>query len=145
MVGKVEAAAALGVAGGVEDCSCESGYGDGAAVTKVVVGGGDFGGGDAQPAGLDVHHLDEGEVELVVEDGGSGELLEAVGSGDVVDVGVGDDDLLDGEVMAIEDGLDAGDVVTGVDDDGFAGGFVAKDRAVALEEAYGEDFVDHLD
>ena len=35
---------------------------------------------------------------LVVEDGGSGELLEAVGSGDVVDVGVGDEDLLDDEV-----------------------------------------------
>ena len=61
----------------------------------------------------------------------------------MVDVGVGDDDLFDGEVVAVEDGLDAGDVVAGVDDDGFAGGFVAEDGAVALEEADGEDFVDH--
>ena len=61
----------------------------------------------------------------------------------MVDVGVGDDDLFDGEVVAVEDGLDAGDVVAGVDDDGFAGGLVAEDGAVALEEADGEDFVDH--
>ncbi len=144
VVGEVEADAALGVAGGVEDGAGESGDGDGAAVGEVVVGGGDLGGGDAEPAGLDVHHFDQGEIELVVEDGGSGELLEAVGSGDVVDVGVGDDDLLDGEVVAVEDGRDAGDVVAGIDDDGFAGGLVAEDGAVALEGADGEDFVDHL-
>jgi hypothetical protein len=38
---------------------------------------------------------------------------------------------------------DAGDVVAGIDDDGLAGGFVAKDGTVALERAYNEDFVDH--
>ena len=66
-----------------------------------------------------------------------------MGSGDVVDVGVGDDDLLYGEVVAVEDGLDAGDVVTGVDNYGFAGGLVTEDGAVALEEADGQDFMDH--
>jgi hypothetical protein len=70
-------------------------------------------------------------------------LFEAVGAGDVVDVGVGDDDLLDGEGVPGEQGEDAGDVVAGVDDDGFAGGFIAEDGAVALEEAYGEGFEDH--
>jgi len=44
----------------------------------------------------------------------------SVGSGDVVDVGVGDDDLLDGEAMLLQEGDDAGDLVAGVDDDGFA-------------------------
>ena len=111
--------------------------------SRVSSGLGDGGGGDAEPAGLNVHHFDQGEVVLVVEDGGAGELLEAVGSGDVIDVGVGDDDLLDGEVVLGEQGEDAGDVVAGVDDDGFAGGFVAEDGAVALEGADGEGFVDH--
>ena len=102
VVGEVEAGAALGVAGGVEDGGGEAGDGDGLVVGEVGVGWGDLGGGDAEPAGLDVHHLDQREVELVVEDGGAGEALELQGSGDVVDVGVGDDDLLEGELVAGE-------------------------------------------
>ena len=62
----------------------------------------------------------------------------------MVDVGVGDDDLLDGELVLCEQGNDAGDVVAGIDDEGLAGGFVAEDGAVALEHADGKDFVDHL-
>ncbi len=143
LVGEVEAGAALGVAGGVEDGGGEAGDRDGLVVGEVGVGWGDLGGGDAEPAGLEVHHLDQGQVELVVEDGGSGEALELLGSGDVVDVGVGDYDLLEGELVAGEGGDDAGDVVAGIDDDGLVGGFVAEDGAVALERAYYEDFVDH--
>jgi len=151
LLGEVEADAALGVAGGMEDAAGEAGLaflraradGDDAAVGEVVVGRGDLGEGDAEPAGLDVHHLDEGKVVLVVEDGGAGELLEALGSGDVVDMGVGDEDLLDGEVVLREQGEDAGDVVAGIDDDGLAGGFITEDGAVAVEGANGEDLVDH--
>jgi hypothetical protein len=144
LVGQVEADAALGVARGVEDGAAETGDGDELAVVEGVVGGGgDLGGGDAEPTGLDVHHFYQGKIVLVVEDGGSGEALEALGSGDVVDVGVGDDDLLDGEVVLIEDGDDAGDLVAGVDDDGFEGDLVAQDGAVALQRADGEDFMDH--
>ena len=143
LLGEVEADAALGVAGSVEDASGEAGDGDDLVVVEGVVGGWDFRGRDAEPGGLDVHHFDQREVELVVEDGCSGELLEALGSGDVVDVGVGDDDLLDSEAVPLERGDDVGDVVAGVDDDGLAGGFVAEDGAVAAERAYDEDFVDH--
>ena len=143
VVGEVEAAAAFGVAGGVDDGAGESCDGDELAVFEVVVGGGDLGRGDAEPAGLHVHHLDQGEIELVVEDGGAGEAFELQGSGDVVDVGVGDDDLLDGEVVLREFGDDAADVVAGIDDDGLAGGLVAEDGAVALERADDEDLVDH--
>ncbi|MGA9875485.1 MAG: hypothetical protein WBQ21_06730, partial [Solirubrobacteraceae bacterium] len=96
-----------------------------------------------EPAGLDVHHVDQREVELVVEDGSASEFFEALGSGDVIDVGVGDDDLPEGELVLLEQLDDAGDVVAGIDDDGFAGGFVAKDGTVALERAYDKDFVDH--
>jgi len=38
---------------------------------------------------------------------------------------------------------DQGDVVSGVDDDGFTRGFVAEDGAVAGEEADGEGFAEH--
>ena len=131
------------MAGGVEDGASEAGDGDEFAVVEGIVGVGDDGGGDAEPAGLNVHHFDQWQVALVVEHGGAGELFEAVGAGDVVDVGVGDDDLLDGEVVFGEEGEDAGDVVAGVDDDGLAGGLVAEDGAVELEGAYGEGFEDH--
>jgi len=151
LVGEVEADAALGVTGGVEDVGGDALLtalrrgtdGDQAAVIEAEVRGGDVGGGDAEPAGLDVHHADEREVALVVEDGSAGEGFEVLGAGDVVDVGVGDDDLLGGEAVLGEESQDAADVVAGVDDDGFAGGLVAEDGAVALEGADAEDFVDH--
>src|SRR6266851_678125 len=151
MVREVETDGAFGVSGGVEDGAGEApstalragSDNDEFAVVEGVVGVGDDGSGNAEPGGLNVHHFDQGQVVLVVEDGGAGELFEAVSAGDVVDVGVGDDDLLDGEVVLGEEGEDAGDVVAGVDDDGFAGGFIAEDGAVALEEAYGEGFEDH--
>ena len=81
---------------------------------------------------------------LAVEDWRAGDLLEGAGAGDVVDVGVGYEDLTDGELVLVEESEDAGDVVAGIDDDGLAGGFVAEDGAVALEEADGEGFADHV-
>ena len=148
--GEVEADAALGVAGGEEDVAGEGWWpvvdgsdGDDAAVLEGVVGRVDFGGVHAQPAGLHVHHFDQRKVARVIEDGGAGDLLEAGGSGDVIDMRVGDEDLLDGEFVAGKDGEDAGDVVAGIDDDGFVRRFIAQDGAVALQHADGEDFVDH--
>jgi hypothetical protein len=141
--GEIEAHAAFGVAGSVEDGAVEAGDGDEFAVLESVVGSRDGGGWDAEPAGLNVHHFDQGEILLVVEDGGAGELLEAMGSGDVVDVGVGDDDHFDGEAMPGDDGHDAGDVIARVDDDGFVGVLVAQNGAVALQRTDREDLVDH--
>ncbi len=151
VLGKVEAEGAGRVSGGEEDGSGEAGAAelrggaddDAAPVGGAEVGRGDVGGGNAEPAGLEVHHADEREVELVVEDGRAGEGLEMFGAGDVIDVGVGDDDLFDGEGVLGEHGEDAAEVRAGVDDDGLLGGFVAEDGAVALERADGEDFVDH--
>lgn len=117
--GEVEADAAFGVAGGGEDGGVDALDADGEVVGEVCVGWGDFGWGDAEPVGLGVHHGYEREIALVVEDGGTGDALEGLGSGDVVDVGVGDDDLLEGEGVAGERGEDAGDLVAGVYDDGF--------------------------
>ena len=132
------------MARGVEDDAVETDDADREVVGEVSVGWGDFRGGDAEPAGLDIHHFDQGQIKLVVEDGCSGEAFELLGSGDVVDVGVCDDDLLEGELVACEGGDDAGDVVAGIDDDGLVGGFVAENGAVAAERANYEDFVDHV-
>jgi hypothetical protein len=143
LVGKVEADGAFGVSGGVEDGTRKPGDGYALAVFEGGVGTEDGGGWDAEPFGLDVHDFDQGQVVLVVEDGCAGDLFQAVGAGDVVDVGVGDDDLLDGEVVLGEQGEDARDVVSGVDDDCFAGGLVTEDGAVALEGAYGQGFENH--
>jgi len=110
---------------------------------EAGVGRSNFRGGNAEPACLKIHHLDQRQIVLVVEDRRSGKAFEALGSGDVIDVGVGNDDLLDGELVLIEQSDDAGDVVAGIDYDGFAGGFIAENGAVALERADSEDFVDH--
>jgi len=148
--GEMQADAALGVAGGKEDVAGEGwrsvangSDGDDAALFEGVVGRVDFGGGHAEPAGLHIHHLHQGKIAGVVEDGRAGEFLEAGGAGDVVDVSVGDEDLLDGEAVALKQGHDARNVVARVDDDSLAGGFVTEDGAVALQHADGEDFVDH--
>jgi hypothetical protein len=61
----------------------------------------------------------------------------------VIDVGVGNDDLLDLQVVFANQGEDFFDVVAGVDDHGFVRGLVADDGAVALQWADREDFVDH--
>jgi hypothetical protein len=137
---KVEADAAFGVTGGVDDGAGETGDSDEFALFEGVVRVFHGRRGDAEPGGLNIHHLYQGQVLLVIEDGGSGEALEAISSGDVVDVSVGDEDLFDGEGVFGEERHDAGDVVSGVDDESFVRGFVAEDGAVALEGTDGDGF-----
>jgi hypothetical protein len=62
----------------------------------------------------------------------------------VIDVGVGDDDLLDLQVMLAEERENVLNVVPGVDDQGFVRGLVANDRTVALQRPDGKDFVNHV-
>ena len=118
--GQVQADTALGVAGGVEDVADQASNSDDAAIVEGVVGREDFGSSHAEPAGLNVHELDQRQVALVVEDGRAGKLLQPRGARDVVDMRVGDEDLLHGEFVARKDGEDAWNVVAGVDDDGLA-------------------------
>ena len=66
------------------------------------------------------------------------------GAADVVGMGVGDEDGLDLEVVAVERGQDGLRLIAGVDDNGFASFRVADDMAVALEKADGKDFVNYL-
>ena len=144
MVGKVEADAALGVAGGVEHGSRDARDRQDLAVAKRSIRWGDLGGGHLEPGGLDIHHLDQGQIVLVVVDGSPGELLETLSSGDMVDMSMGDDDGLHSKAVALDDGLDGRNVVPGIDDDGFTGSLISQDGAIALKQADGKDLVDHL-
>jgi len=143
VVGKVEAGASFGVPRGVKYGAVQSKDVDGKIVAEVGVWWQDLGGCDSEPTGLYVHQFDEGQVELVIEDGSTGESLELLGPGDVIDVGVGDEDLLEREPVVREGGDDASDVVAGINDDGLVGGFVAEDGAVTAKRADDENFMDH--
>jgi len=141
--GNVEAEAAFGVSRGVDDGSFDAVDGDGFSIDRGMVGWVDLGDFEAEPTGLGVNHGDEWQVFFAVEDGCAGELLEGERAGDVIDMGVCHDNTPDGEFVLIECGEDAGNVVTGIDDDGVARGFVAKNGAVATEKTDGEGFADH--
>jgi len=82
--------------------------------------------------------LDEECRSLVRSLGGAGWLKHAVGgkpygASDVIDVGVGDDDGRDFEIVLFHDGEDGFDVVAGVDHNAFTRLLVAKNRAVAMQ------------
>jgi hypothetical protein len=61
----------------------------------------------------------------------------------VIDVGVSDDDVLDLQAVTVEDCLNLGDVIAGIDNNSFMGLLVPEDRAVALEQADRENLVNH--
>jgi hypothetical protein len=61
----------------------------------------------------------------------------------VIDVGVGDYDLLHFQLVLADDGENVFNVIARVDDHGFVRRLIADDRAVTLQRAYGKDLVDH--
>ncbi len=99
--------------------------------------------GDAEPRGLHGQHLLQfGVVEIHVN-GRARDPLEFLRAADVIDMRVGDYDGRHFQVVARENFENARDFVAGVDDHGFAGLLVAEDRAVALQRADGQNFVNH--
>jgi hypothetical protein len=61
----------------------------------------------------------------------------------MVDMGMSDDDLAQGEAMLLQPGEDLGDVVPGIDDQGFVRDFVPQDGAIAMERTDGKALKDH--
>ena len=70
-------------------------------------------------------------------------LANAGFASDMIDVGVGNKDLLESKGEGGEAAMDAGDLVSGIDDDGFAGFLVGQNCAVALQRADREGLKDH--
>src|SRR5579864_9783020 len=84
-------------------------------------------------------------IVLIEQNRSAGGRTEFHGSAHVVDVSVGDYDLLDLQVVLADESQNVLYIVTRIDDHSFAGSFVADDRAVALQRADGKNFVDHGD
>lgn len=140
---EMEADGALGVTGGVDDPGRKGSEPDGLAIDESFVWRGRLGGADAQPCGLLVHDVELGKVVLIEENWRACEPLEFESSADVIDVGVSDEDLFEGESEGSKAVLNSTDLVAGVDDNGFARGLVAEDGAVALQRADREGLEDH--
>jgi hypothetical protein len=141
--GEMQTDGTLSVSGGVDDLGGVVFEAYAAAVGQGFIGRSGFGCFDAEPGCLGGHHLEERKVCLIQVDWGAGKGLEFEGTADMVDVGVGDEDLLQSESERGEAAVDAGDFVAGVDDDGLAGFLVGKDGAIALQRADGKGFEDH--
>ncbi len=99
--------------------------------------------GQAQPGGLYLDVIVEFLVPGVHVDGGAGGRLQLFRSADVIDVRMCDDNGSDAQAVPGEQLLYFADVVAGVDDNRLAAGLVAKDGAVALQHADGQDLMDH--
>jgi len=94
------------------------------------------------PGRLHVEHLQERVIVLVEQDRSARGLLQLHCPTDVIDVRMGDDDLLEFELVLAEDREDSIDFVAGIDDKCLACALVANDGAVTAEKADGEDLVD---
>src|ERR1035438_5811903 len=143
--GEIEADAAFGVSGSVQDTGGEGAGGDGFSGGNAAVDLNFSRRAHADPGGLGVEHFQQGIVVLVEQDGGAGGGAKLHGSANMVDVSVGDDDLVDLQVALADECKNILNIVAEIDDHGPGGGLVADDRAVALQRADGEDFVDHGD
>ena len=107
------------------------------------VGGRHVGSFNPKPSCLNIHHLQQDQVALVEQNGGSSRLLELQCASDVVDVGMGYDDLLQRESVLCKAHQNVRNIVAGVDDHGLACLLVADDGAVALQQSDRECLEDH--
>ena len=120
--GEVEADRALGVAGGVEDLGGIAVEADDLAVGQAFVGWRGFRGGPTpSQAACSSIISSSGRSFSFRRMGAPVSRLSLKRAADVVDVGVGDEDLLELEAELGETAVDAADLVAGIDDDGLAG------------------------
>jgi hypothetical protein len=141
---EVETDAAGGVTRGMDDLGFEAEDAGGEAVVRALIERRLLRRRDADPGSLHLHHAENGQVGLVEEDGCAGDAAELRGAADVVDMRMGDDDLLQSELAPGEPGEDIGDLVAGVDDDRFPGLQIGEQGAIAAERADGEGLTQEL-
>lgn len=98
----------------------------------------------AEPTGLHLHHVEEGKVILIEENGGSGLSFERERAPHMVDMRVCHHDLLQFQAMLFQARQNLRNIVTGIDDHGFACRFIAKNGAVALQQSDRKCLKDHI-
>ena len=143
LVGKQQADASLGVPGRMQNIEIRTGHVEAISVSQTDIDRDRLWLWHAQPTGLGRESLDERVVGLVHINRRTGQRLEFSSSSNVVDVCMSYDNPLDGQPMPLQHRLDAIDFIARIDDDRLPRGFVAKDRAVALQRADGHHFVNH--
>lgn len=141
--GRQQADAPLRMARGVEHLERMIGQPDLVAIPQRHIEVRLLGGLDAQPAGLYIQMRGQVQIALVHVDRSARAGVEAGGAADMIDVGVGDDDGGDPKLVAVQDLLNFGKVVPGVDDHGLTRRFIAEDGTIALQHPHRQDLVDH--
>jgi hypothetical protein len=135
----VQADRSLGVAGSVKHLRGKALETHNQTVCRPSSGCAVSGVATAQPRGLLLHHLQQRQVVLVEEDRRAGEAFELERAADVVDVRVRQQDLLELETQLGQALVNAANLVSGIDDDGFMGVFIAQNRAIAGNGPTGKD------
>jgi hypothetical protein len=141
--GKIEADAAFGVSGSVENVRRQAARPQQFAVCDTRFDCNFSRRGYSDPCGLHVEHFQQRIVILIEQDLRARLCAQLHGSAYVIDVGMGDDDLLHFQLVLTDDGENVFNVVARIDDHGFVRGLIADDRAVTLQRAGGKDLVDH--
>ena len=100
-------------------------------------------GGNAEPAGLEVEHVELGAIAFVHIDRRARQRAQLRRPGHVIDVAVSNDDGLRLELMAVENGRDLGNIVAGIDNNRFMRFLVAEDRAITVQGADREYNMQH--
>ena len=141
--GKIEADAALGMAGSVENVRRQAARPQRFAICDTRVDSNLARRGNADPRCLYVEHFQQRVVILIEQDWGASLRAQLRRSAYVIDVGVGDDDLFYYQVVLADDGENIFNIVARIDHHGFVRGLIADDGAVTLQRADGKDLVDH--
>jgi len=129
--------------GSMNDLSWVAVKSNGLAIDQALIRKRNFRCRNADPGCLVVHHLEQGKIVLIQEDGGTREAFELQGPSDMIYVGVRDENLAEFEAEFRESSVDAADLVSGIDHDRLAGSFIAKKSAVALQRSDRERLEDH--
>src|SRR6478672_7730519 len=131
--------------GRLQNLGCQGACFDGVRLTEAVVDLNLPGCWHTDPRRLHIKHLEEGVVILVQENGRSRGGSQLHGSADVIDVRVGDDDLLNLKLVLPYQPEHLLDVVPRIDHDCFVTSLVSDYRTVALQRTDGNDLMNHED
>src|SRR3984893_5503360 len=87
------------------------------------------------------HHIIEQELvgDVRADDVNLQRVPQLGGAADMIDMTMGEPDLFDGDAGLLDRCLDFWNVAAWVDHDSFFGGLTPQDRAVLLEQRYGDD------
>src|SRR5690242_6437168 len=116
---------------------------DGLSISQPTVWRRYFGIRNSKPGGLRGHDVELRQVVFIEVNGSAGEAFQLECPAHVINVPVRHEDLFQIQTMLGQTLVNPADIVSGVDDDGFARLLIAYDGAVALERADGKGLKNH--